>query len=413
MGHTRETCRHVDHRTASLGNSHGDAGPACPGPGSTQNGADVDLTAGPQTVQLIAFFLDEDGNIVAPPSGSASVSFSLDNVSALPGIAMNAGSGTAPSPDFSLVSSSAQFGSDLTARVNLRVLDYGGYGRVSASHSGLSAQQWIPKGGDQLPTSMPPLGWTAADASVVPGGGSPGADSETGPDAAATGGSGNANTGDGLTAFEEYRGFFIRGQHVRLDPAKKDLFVASDFLNEGHGFADNLKIKVWDVDPAEIGPQREINFNGSNLPGVSSHYLQRALRIQDGGFKPNVAAETQPIALGPVVPQNVAGITVYSGSIRALTPTRYNDVDIDDPIDDETLRQTIAHEIGHSVNLGDHSANFVCPLPASFEITVMITRFYQQGNLPNPTNGFDPMCAWQFPIPHVYRPVELDTFRLK
>jgi hypothetical protein len=36
---------------------------------------------------------------------------------------------------------------------------------------------------------------------------------------------GNANIGDGIAAFDEYRGFIVSGAHVRTDPRQKDLFV--------------------------------------------------------------------------------------------------------------------------------------------------------------------------------------------
>lgn len=36
---------------------------------------------------------------------------------------------------------------------------------------------------------------------------------------------GNPATGDGIAAFDEYRGFIVSGTHVRTDPRQKDLFV--------------------------------------------------------------------------------------------------------------------------------------------------------------------------------------------
>jgi hypothetical protein len=45
----------------------------------------------------------------------------------------------------------------------------------------------------------------------------PGDDTDTSP--------GNTAVGDGLAAFDEYRGFIVSGLHVRTDPMRKDLFV--------------------------------------------------------------------------------------------------------------------------------------------------------------------------------------------
>ncbi len=39
------------------------------------------------------------------------------------------------------------------------------------------------------------------------------------------GSAGNAVNGDGISAFDEYRGFIVSGVHIRTDPGRKDLFV--------------------------------------------------------------------------------------------------------------------------------------------------------------------------------------------
>jgi hypothetical protein len=141
--------------------------------------------------------------------------------------------------------------------------------------------------------------------------------------------------------------------------------------------------------------------------------LQRALKIEDGGFDTTAAGRTKPIDPALLfVPQNIDWIRVYGETIRLLSPNRNNRSDID-PIDDEKTRQTIAHEIGHGVALDHVNVNWVCPLPPSFSMTVMIGEYFQQSNNARPANGVDPMCAWLQPIPHFYRAGELDSFRLR
>ena len=58
-------------------------------------------------------------------------------------------------------------------------------------------------------------------------------DNESGPGS-------NGNPGDGFSAFEEYRGFFVKGRHVRTGTFTKDVFVYSK-LSQGIGYASNLQ----------------------------------------------------------------------------------------------------------------------------------------------------------------------------
>lgn len=53
---------------------------------------------------------------------------------------------------------------------------------------------------------------------------------------------GNTNDGDGLTAFEEYRGFEINGGHKRTSPLEKDVFIHlhKNLSGTGIGWAINL-----------------------------------------------------------------------------------------------------------------------------------------------------------------------------
>jgi len=105
--------------------------------------------------------------------------------------------------------------------------------------------------------------------------------------------------GDGLTAFEEYRGFVMIGTQHRTSPGHKDLFLKTDVpglntLDVGVGFIEELPgLGVWRIGPAELISSnnfsgritrefdRAINVN-SVLGGVPGATTQRALVVRNG-----------------------------------------------------------------------------------------------------------------------------------
>ncbi len=86
--------------------------------------------------------------------------------------------------------------------------------------------------------------------------------------------------GDGLSAFEEYRGFFVKGKHERLDPNRKDLFVYDpDGLAERAAFGPVTRLAVHYVEPEEgrcTGRDeraRVVNFRSGSCHLVDQHCL--------------------------------------------------------------------------------------------------------------------------------------------
>jgi len=119
----------------------------------------------------------------------------------------------------SIIGSSTGFG--------FKALDYGGMLVVTVGTdkfvipkdinlNGI-ADSWEYQNGVALGTIVPP---------ATPSGMVPGADTDAGPGS-------NAAIGDGISNFDEYRGFVVSGSHVRTDPRVKNIFV--HLVNPGCG----------------------------------------------------------------------------------------------------------------------------------------------------------------------------------
>lgn len=346
----------------------------------------------PQQVTLIAAYVSQSGQIVAPPQGVSSATITLQGTTNYEGHAMNAGTDTDYDYGFNGREQIgfANFGSVAAnqARITLSVYDYGG-----------STKAWAAAGGQNsdllgLPDSVPGT-----------------QDVDTSPN--------NNNHGDGITALEEWRGFMVQGQHVRLNPLSKDLFVVHEDANIWNfdlGFAQSLGVNYWIVALSEVDGDNWINFRSGNLPG---HQGQKALRVAQGGGIgcPNEACTGQGFGItDPLVegtppsqlrPINVLRLRIFSNNIRFASPVIQSTEVVESPDQDKTS-QTLAHEIGHAVSL-DHFEVSSLPCPMNSELrSVMAYGFTKVSNGTPPNN-----CAWNN-IPSTYRDEEeRRTFKLK
>lgn len=86
---------------------------------------------------------------------------------------------------------------------------------------------------------------------------------------------GNAYDGDGLTLYEEYRGFAVKGRHLTGHPSKKDVFIHDETGQARGGIALFEKITglvVHSVDLEELGTARVVNRNHAQEPhAVDQH----------------------------------------------------------------------------------------------------------------------------------------------
>jgi tetratricopeptide (TPR) repeat protein len=162
--------------------------------------------------------------------------------------------------------------------------------------------------------------------------------------------------GDGLTLFEEYRGFFVCDGfepfapmvHRRLNPDGLDLFVAMDtdsglslsrFLAD---FQEAGPLHVWRVNKDAgkfVDAKRVINFNRGDI-GTEQHALEVTDRwIDEDGVLGRAKGR------GP--PKNVESIVIDSRKINRLLqhrPGNFGDL----------LKMVTVHELGHGAGIRHH-----------------------------------------------------------
>ena len=165
------------------------------------------------------------------------------------------------------------------------------------------------------------------------------------------------STGDGLTLYEEYRGFkvsggperigdahlpleLITGQHVRTDPRVKDLFVSDRTRRRVGGsgvvhFGNATGVRVHQLAADEIGDNRIVTLNSGSWHSVDQH----GILLIDGppGSDPQqIPLNPESRAFGP------------PGMTRQVSLPPGRDFSSGDGMAD------VAHELSHAVGLQHH-----------------------------------------------------------
>jgi hypothetical protein len=175
---------------------------------------------------------------------------------------------------------------------------------------------------------------------------------------------GDGQLGDGLTLYEEYRGFYMgcsgnnypigleaavggTCQHVEGDPQKKDLFIVqtltamTDLGIEMFKKQTDIRTHYHGLHKDEISPTRVINFNND---GGAHEVDQHALLIVRTSEAKNYAEAVG----GPGLPRDVTEIDVPESMDASSAPAG--------PERDEYM-SVIAHEISHAVDVWHHGEN--------------------------------------------------------
>ena len=144
--------------------------------------------------------------------------------------------------------------------------------------------------------------------------------------------------GDGLSLYEEYRGFRVQGKHIFTYPALKDIFIV-DGIGSGLGYFGESELTTHLIDYDEYGLEigdtngRVINPNRGFATLGPQHVLMLQNKHMPGLFG---MAEGR----GPGPPKTTQSVAIDVAACNKVGPTQ--------------LPHTIAHELAHGCNVWHH-----------------------------------------------------------
>lgn len=230
------------------------------------------------------------------------------DASSYPGVAMNyPATNASTAPDMAFSTPSVPFATDGNTTGTLLVRDYGATGTISISvTAGKTTYSLTPI---KLPVDngfgLPAAGWPSVSNHIDATNLHADQDIDDQP---------SGQSGDGLSNFEEYRGFVVATTHVRTDPHKRDIFVAADphfMVGTVTTVTTTLPYPVRYVDLSEVGgedyPARAIQKgkavidpNRAGVPGARADG-QRAVRlVYQTQYPPAINVEVSPGVVQPV-----------------------------------------------------------------------------------------------------------------
>ncbi len=165
---------------------------------------------------------------------------------------------------------------------------------------------------------------------------------------------GKGTPGDGLTRYQEYRGFLVKGQHLRTSPTTKNLFIYDeDDLYGQSNFGQAVQavpITVHLIYENEFNgaSSRVVNFRHGYAHKVSQHGLWLRDDHESGQY--HFWGVTEGSGIGP--PVNQEACIVFTTRIT-------NDLILDTPVGGvnwraAAIRFAILNELGHGIGMDDH-----------------------------------------------------------
>ena len=269
--------------------------------------------------------------------------FTLFDVSREPGYAMNAGSDTdldlrmaaaQPQPMQAPVQQSDGYsvetaGASAHASVTIEATDAGAWGHLKAEVN--VDGEWYPlratSGADAITLPLDENGnriWDRWERNSGIWGQAASADEDATPE--------GANTGDGFSNFEEYRGFVVHGEWLSTMPSDKNLFVYDGTaLGIGHFGASG--IGTYSIEQNEYDRSRVVNFNR----GHATRGPQKGIYIEDKNLDDGALGEVWPTA---TTPNRVTHLYIDTAKLRLES--------------EGATPSVLAHELGHAVAVPHH-----------------------------------------------------------
>ncbi len=204
------------------------------------------------------------------------------------------------------------------------------------------------------------------------------ADDETSP-------AGDGQPGDGLTLYEEYRGFYVEGRWAEgddaCDPMKKDLFIHNAIgagVESGIAtFRQSTELKVHDrLADDEKRPNRVVNFN-SGTPRL--HLVdQHCLELREGYYV-ETASRCMPEdgSQFPGPPKNTKEVRIYPPHLRLSGPQ--TQVRRGETYAIARVDRTVAHELCHGLGVRHHGEGDTRGSRWSYEVVDGALRFSEDG----------------------------------
>jgi hypothetical protein len=157
--------------------------------------------------------------------------------------------------------------------------------------------------------------------------------------------------GDGFSNYEEYRGFMINGQWEDTKPYYKDVFIR-DEIGLGIGWFGDLLLAVHLLDAGEMDKNNMVSVN-RGYAKVQGQDGQKGIRLVQRDLEPGTAGEVFPKVGCPNAVKEVV-VDAFDDPEHTEAQERKAYAEGLFTYSNFHLATTIAHELGHAVNIVHH-----------------------------------------------------------